>query len=116
MEMNSEKIRLIYDALSDKKGNNIVMIDIHDISILADCFMIADGDSHAQVRAMADSVEEQMQKAGYACKSVSGYQNAEWILMDYYDVVVHIFMHEDREFYDLERLWRDGKLLDRESL
>lgn len=114
--MNQEKIRQIYDALDDKKGRNIVIIDIHEISVMADCFIIADGESHSQVQAMADSIQEAMTKAGYACKSISGYRKAGWILMDYGDIVAHVFYREDRQFYDLERLWRDGRQLNRADL
>lgn len=114
--MDREKIRKIYDALADKKGNNITMIDIENITILADCFIIADGDSRIQVQAMADSVEEAMERSGFTAKSITGYQAGEWILMDYQDVVVHIFHKDSREFYNLERLWRDGGFFTREDL
>ena len=72
-------------------------------------FYIADGSNPNQVQAMADNVEEILEKAGCECKQIEGYQNANWILMDYKDVIVHIFCREDRLFYDLERIWRDGK-------
>ena len=114
--MNQTKVRQIYNALEDKKAANITVIDISDISVMADCFIIADGESHTQVQALADNVQETLDKEGCHCKSISGYRSAGWILMDYQDVVVHIFYKEDRLFYDLERLWRDGKRVLRSQL
>lgn len=108
--MNSkEMVKLAYQALSDKKGEDIKIIDIQSVSVLADYFIIADGSNPNQVQAMADNVEETLTKAGCERKQVEGYQNGNWILMDYKDVIVHIFCKEDRLFYDLERIWRDGK-------
>ena len=107
--MNSkEMVKLAYKALSDKKGEDIKIIDIQSVSVLADYF-IAHGSNRNQVQAMADNVEEILGKEGCECKQIEGYQNANWILMDYKDVIVHIFCKEDRLFYDLERIWRDGK-------
>ena len=108
--MNSkEMVKLAYQALSDKKGEDIKIIDIQSVSVLADYFIIADGSNPNQVQAMADNVEEKLGKAGFAPKSVEGYQTANWILMDYGDVIVHVFDRQNRLFYDLERIWRDGK-------
>ena len=106
---SKEMVKLAYDALSDKKGEDIKIIDIQQVSVLADYFIIADGNDPNQVQAMADNVEEALAKAGCVCRQIEGYQNANWILMDYKDVIVHIFCREDRLFYDLERIWRDGK-------
>ena len=108
--MNSkEMVKLAYNALSDKKGEDINIIDILSVSVLADYFIIAHGSNPNQVQAMADNVEEVLGREGCECKQIEGYQNANWILMDYKDVIVHIFCKEDRLFYDLERIWRDGK-------
>ncbi len=104
-----EMVKIAYEALADKKGGDIKIIDIQPVSVLADYFIIADGSNPNQVQAMADNVEEKLGKAGCACRQMEGYQTANWILMDYRDVIVHIFCREDRLFYDLERLWRDGK-------
>ena len=76
---------------------------------MADYFLIADGSNLNQVQAMADNVEEKMAEAGYQVRQTEGYQSANWILLDYGDVIVHAFNREDRLFYDLERIWRDGK-------
>ena len=104
-----EMVKLAYEALSDKKGSDIKIIDIRDVTVIADYFIIADGSNPNQVQAMADNVQEVLGRAGCECRQIEGYQNANWILMDYRDVIVHIFCREDRLFYDLERIWRDGK-------
>ena len=82
---------------------------------LADYFIIASGTNRNQVQAMADSVSEKLGRAGVEPKQMEGYQTANWILMDYRDVVIHIFDEENRLFYDLERIWRDGTLVNREA-
>ena len=104
-----EMVKLAYEALSDKKGSDIKIIDIGDVTVIADYFIIADGSNPNQVQAMADNVQEVLGRAGCECRQIEGYQNANWILLDYRDVIVHIFCREDRLFYDLERIWRDGK-------
>ena len=104
-----EMVKLAYEALSDKKGSDIKIIDIRDVTVIADYFIIADGSNPNRVQAMADNVQEVLGKAGCECRQIEGYQNANWILLDYRDVIVHIFCREDRLFYDLERIWRDGK-------
>ncbi|MBR6222487.1 MAG: ribosome silencing factor [Lachnospiraceae bacterium] len=104
-----EKAKLIVKALDDKKGKDIKVIDISEISVIADYFIIADGSNINQVQAMANNVEEVLGKEKVQPKQIEGYRSGNWILMDYHDVIVHIFMEEDRLFYDLERIWRDGK-------
>ena len=99
-------------AIDDKKGQDIKIIDIQSVSVLADYFIIADGSNPNQVQAMADNVEEELFKAGFEARQVEGYNTANWILMDYNDIIVHIFSREDRLFYDLERIWRDGKVIE----
>lgn len=112
MSQANEMVKLAITALEDKKGEDIRVIDIHEVSVLADYFLIASGSNGNQVQAMADNVEEELGKAGYPCKQVEGYQSANWILMDYGDIIVHVFDKEDRLFYDLERIWRDGKIME----
>ena len=110
MAENANKMaQLAYEALADKKAEDIKIIDIHEVSVLADYFIIASGSNRNQVQAMADSVEEDLGKAGYHARQVEGYSTANWILQDYQDIIVHIFNEEDRLFYDLERIWKDGK-------
>lgn len=112
MEQNSKEMaKLAILALEDKKAEDIRVIDISEVSVLADYFIIADGNNRNQVQAMIDNVEETLGKAGYTPKQIEGYQNANWVLMDYSDIIVHVFDKENRLFYDLERIWRDGKTI-----
>ena len=116
MSIEKEMVRIACKALDDKKAKDIKIIDIRSISVLADYFIIADGSNRNQVQAMADSAEEALGRAGYDAKQIEGYQSANWILMDYKDIIVHVFSKEDRAFYDLERIWRDGKQITKEDL
>ena len=106
----------ICEALADKKGEDIKILNISEVTVLADYFIIASGSNRNQVQAMADNVEETLGKLGHEPKQIEGYQSGNWILMDYQDVIVHIFDNENRLFYDLERIWRDGKSLTVEEL
>ena len=112
MTQSIEMVKLAKAALEEKKGQNVKIIDIRQVSVMADYFIIADGSNVNQVQAMVDNVEEMLGKAGYECKQIEGYRSGGWILMDYGDIIVHAFCREDRLFYDLERIWRDGKLLE----
>ena len=107
-----DRVALCCHALEDKKAIDLKVIDISKVTPIADYFILASGTNTNQVQAMADSVDEAMGKAGYTLKQVEGYNNANWILMDFEDVVVHIFDEESRKFYDLERIWRDGSFVD----
>lgn len=113
---SKEMTRLAISALEDKKAEDISIIDISEVSVLADYFLIASGNNRNQVQAMADKVEEVLGRAGFHPRQVEGYQNANWILMDYGDLVIHVFDQENRLFYDLERIWRDGQLVERAEL
>ena len=104
-----EMAKIAYHALDEKKGEDIRIIDIAGISVLADYFIIANGSSESQVQAMVDNVEEEMHKAGYSLKQREGYGSGNWVILDFGDVIVHVFDKENRLFYDLERIWRDGK-------
>ena len=102
-------------AIDDKKGQDIKVIDIHTVSVIADYFVIASGTNSNQVQAIVDNVEEQLGRAGFKAKQIEGNRNSSWILMDYGDVIVHVFDEENRLFYDLERIWRDGKVLEMDA-
>lgn len=104
-----EVLKTIYDALDDKKANNIVILDISELSEISDYFVICSGSNQNQVQAIADNVEEELGKKEIKGKKVEGFKNAEWILMDYSDFVIHIFSDEQREFYGLEKIWSDAK-------
>ncbi|MBO8464191.1 MAG: ribosome silencing factor [Firmicutes bacterium] len=99
-------------AIDDKLGKDIKVIDISNISIVADYFIIASGANKNQVQAIVDNVEDELAKAGHHPKQVEGYQTANWILLDYGDIILHIFDEENRLFYDIERIWRDGQDVD----
>lgn len=101
-------VKTIIGALEDKKAENIQIIDIRHISAVADYFIIANGANISQIQALSDNVEEKLAALGVFPKHIEGYRSANWILMDYLDILVHIFDKESRGFYDLERLWRDG--------
>lgn len=109
MEQSKKMAKLAYKALEDKKGEDIKVIDISEISVLADYFIIANGTNDSQVRALVDSVEEELGKAGFDVKQREGYGLGSWVLLDFGDIIVHVFDRENRLFYDLERIWRDGK-------
>ena len=115
MTTEKQMAQLVCRALDEKKGRDIKVIDIHDVSVIEDYFVIASGSNQNQVQAMVDNVEEQLGRAGFEPKQVEGVRNSSWILMDYGDVIVHVFDEENRLFYDLERIWRDGKTLDMEE-
>ena len=100
---SKEMTRIAVKALEDKKGQDIRIIDIQNVSVLADYFIISSGSNSNQVQAMVDNVEEELHKAGCDVKQIEGYQTANWILMDYGDIIVHVFSQEDRLFYDLAR-------------
>lgn len=100
--------KLIANALENKKGIEIKIIEITKISELSDYMVIATGTSSTHVKALADEVEYQLNEAGISVSHIEGYRSNSWILLDYVDVIVHIFSEDAREYYDLERLWKDG--------
>ena len=99
-------------ALEDKKAEDVTVIDIAGVSSIADYFIIANGSNQNQLTAMQDAVDEALYKAGLHAKQIEGNSQSTWILMDYQDIIVHLFSKEDRLFYDLERIWRDGKIVE----
>ena len=109
MEQAKKMVKTAYQALDEKKGEDIKIINLEGISVLADYFIIANGTNSSQVQALVDNVEEELHKAGYSLKQREGYSNGNWVLLDFGDIIVHIFDRENRLFYDLERIWRDGK-------
>lgn len=103
-----EIVKRIYKIIEDKKGDDIKVIDISKISYIADYFIIAGANNINQVQAISDEIDFILGKEGILPKAIEGNKNATWMLLDYNDIVVHIFLKEDRVFYDLERIWRDG--------
>lgn len=94
--------------LDEKKAEHISVIKIDDISSLADYFVIANGRGSTHVRSLSDEVEEKLKQQGVEPMRIEGYRSDNWVLMDYTNVVVHVFTQEARDFYDLDRLWADG--------
>ncbi len=116
MEQSRKMAKIAYEALDERKGEDIKIIDISEISVLADYFIIANGTNDSQVRALVENVEEKLSKAGYEPKQREGYGLGSWVLLDFGNIIVHVFDKENRLFYDLERIWRDGKYIDTEEL
>ncbi len=108
-----EKAQAIVKILDEKKGRDIQLLQIRGLSTLGDYFILATGGSNTQVKALADDVDEEMHKQfDFHPIRIEGMQNAEWVLMDYEEVMVHIFQEEPRNFYNLERLWHDAPRVD----
>jgi ribosome-associated protein len=103
-----EQAHLIAKALSSKKALDVKVLKISEVSVLADYMVIATGTSNTHVKALADEVEYQLDEAGYSVSHIEGHRGNGWILLDYVDILVHIFDEESREYYNLERLWEDG--------
>ena len=112
MEQSRLMAKLACKALDDKKGEDIKVIDISQISVLADYFIKANGTNDSQVRALVEAVEEELDKAGFEVKQREGYGLGNWVLLDFGNIIVHVFDKENRLFYDLERIWRDGKTVE----
>lgn len=113
---SKEIVKIAVDAMLDKKADGVKILDISNISVIADYFIIADGSNSNQIQAIVDNIEEKLHEAGAKEPRVEGYNSATWILLDYNDVIIHIFNKEDRLFYDLDRIWRDGREVKAEEL
>ena len=98
--------------LSDKKASNLSVIKITELSSLGDYMVLATGNNSTHVKALADELEFQLKTMGVAAHHIEGYRNDNWILLDYTDVIVHVFSDEAREYYSLDRLWQDGEAVD----
>ena len=109
--MSLDIVKKIVKALDDKKGNDIQVIKIEELTIVADYFVICTANSNTHVRALADEVEYQLEEAGIKADHIEG-RATGWVLLEYHGVVVHIFLEEARNYYNLERLWEDAKKID----
>lgn len=115
--MNTKELAaLVYKALDDKKAEDVSVIDISEISVIADYFIVASANNQNHLLALQDAADEVMYKNGFRAKQVEGNRNSTWILLDYEDIIIHLFSSEDRLFYDLERIWKDGNFIDEEEL
>ena len=99
-------------AAEEKQARNVRVLDLREVTSFADYFVILSGTNSRQIQAIADEVHQRLKKLGEMPASMEGYDNAEWVLMDYGDYLVHIFSEKARLYYDLERLWRDAKTVD----
>lgn len=112
-QMNAKEMtEIIVKALSSKKGQDIKALHTADLTTLSEYFVICTGSSSTQIKALSDAVEKAMTDAGEEPHHIEGHRGGTWVLMDYSCVVVHIFTEETRQFYDLERLWRDAQEVD----
>ena len=116
MDISREMAKTACRALSEKKAEYLRVIEISEISPLADYFIIATGSNTNQIQAMVDAVDEALSKEEHQLKQIEGNRNSSWVLMDYGDIIVHIFSQEDRLFYNLEKIWTDGKRIEVEDL
>jgi ribosome-associated protein len=108
----AQKRELILEAIREKKGHQIVSIDLSEVeNSICDCFIICHGDSVTQVGAISDSIEKRLKEdASIRAHHVEGLQNSQWVLLDFFDILVHVFQEEYRTLYRLEDLWADGKV------
>lgn len=111
-----DALKIALTAVEDKKASDITILDISGIASFADYFLICTGDSSRQIQAISDEVEKKLKENGIRPNHIEGYRNSEWVLLDYFDLVVHVFSRSARAYYDLERLWRDAKKLDAKKL
>lgn len=112
METVEKMAKLIYDAIDDKLGQDIAVLNVGKVSSLCDYFIIASGSSSRQVKAIADSVEDAMTEIGVEPRGKEGRETQNWILLDYGDIIVHVFDEENRGFYNLEKLWKDAPYIE----
>ena len=110
--MNETLLNIAYKAIDDKRGEDIVALNMQGISLLADYFIIAEGSSERQVQAIARELKDKAEEAGFDVRKIEGMDTARWVLVDMGDVVAHIFHTDERGYYNLERLWGDAPQLD----
>jgi len=109
---SAETARLAAEGLEERKGRRIVVLDLTELTLVTDYFVIASGTSRTHLQGLADRVEEKLERAGVPLLHREGGDKSGWILLDYGDVVVHIFDEISREFYNLERLWGDARIVE----
>ncbi|MCE9674220.1 ribosome silencing factor [Paraclostridium bifermentans] len=111
-----QMVKVIYDAIDDKLGKDISIIKVGEVSSLCDYFVIATAGSTRQVKAIADNVEDELTKLGIESRGKEGYETQEWILLDFGDIMVHVFNEENRAYYNLEKMWKDAPYVDVDTL
>jgi ribosome-associated protein len=114
MSLSPEAIMtLVVDAAEDKKAMNVVTLNLQGISLVADYFVICHGNSETQVQAIASEARKKAQEQGVRIRGYEGVDTARWVLLDLGDVVMHVFHRDEREYYNIERLWSDAKVVER---
>ena len=112
MDESKDLLKTVVKAADNKRAENIIALNVQKISFLSDYFVIMQADSERQVKAIAENIEEEVAKNNYDVRDVEGKNNANWVLIDLGDVIVHIFKPETRQFYNLEKLWSDADDVD----
>lgn len=108
---SSERARLAALVAEDKKAREIAVLEVRDVTPIADYFVVCSGQSTLQVRAIADAIIERMEGTGHPLRHIEGYEGGRWVLLDYGDVIVHVFLADERDYYGIERLWGDAPRL-----
>ncbi|MEL7622012.1 MAG: ribosome silencing factor [Clostridiales bacterium] len=115
--MESKELAILAaKAMDQRKGSKITVLKLEDLSTLTDYFVVGTGSSRTQTQAMADCIEEELEKTGAILNRIEGMQEGRWILMDYGQIIIHIFQEDERSFYNLERLWADAPALPHEEV
>lgn len=113
---SKEFVNEVVELIQSKKGYDITILNLKDLSAMADYFIICSADANVQVKAIADEVDKKLRKDGIKCYHKEGYNSLNWVLLDYFDVVVHIFKKDSRTFYNLEKLWGDAEIEEIENI
>ena len=111
-QRSMEMVRTAVEALREKKGKDIVALDVSEHTVLTDAFVIVTGTNDRQVSALTDVADEALTKAGFVKRNIEGYHTGKWILLDFGDLIVHVFDEESRAFYDIERIWGDAQRIE----
>lgn len=110
-QTSKKLLQVVLDACEDKLAQEVVALDVANLTPVAEYFVITHGKNEKQVQAIVDAVEEAVEKEGFEVRSIEGKDGGKWILMDLNDVIVHVFYYADREFYNLEKLWSDAPIV-----
>jgi ribosome-associated protein len=117
--MENKTLQIVYEAvksIDDKLGEDIRVLEIGKVSSICDYFVIASGSSQRQVKAISDEIEDRLAPLDISLRHKEGYHTGGWILMDYGDLVIHLFHEEDRSFYNIERVWKDANIIDIDNI
>ncbi len=112
----TQKLAKVCQAIEERKGEDVLVLDISQVSSFTDFFILCQGNNGKQIQAISDAIREVLAKEKTRPVHVEGYRNAEWVLLDYVDFVVHIFSESTRRFYNLEKLWSDGTEVNHQAL